>query len=148
MNAWTLLLRALGALGVVTGVFVMHGLTADHEVAMASMHGPAVAQSAAMPAEHSSDSTDTFMHQVVLPIALVDAFDRVVIAPAGEQHGMPSACLAVLTGLLLLLTLVLGLRSLLAWRAVLLVAPERVVLSERSPPWLPPSLSKLCVLRT
>jgi hypothetical protein len=39
------------------------------------------------------------------------------------------------------------LRSLLAWRPVLLVAPaERVV--QREPPWLAPSLSKLCVLRT
>jgi hypothetical protein len=45
--------------------------------------------------------------------------------------------------------LALGLRSLLACRPVVLLAPvERLVLSERSPPWLAPSLSKLCVLRT
>ena len=89
------------------------------------------------------------MHGVALIVALVDGFDRAVIAPAGDQHWMVGNCLAVLTGLVLLLALALGLRSLRAWRAVALVAPaERLVLSERPPPWLAPSLSKLCVLRT
>jgi hypothetical protein len=207
------LLRVLGVLGVVAGVFAMHGLTADHEVAMAGMHAPAATQAAAMPAAHMSApplASDLFgpaqpghaagskqtehaagptraghapgstqvghaagstlvghaagamqvelvpdaavpqsTHQVALPIALVDGFERVVIAPAGERHGMVGACLAVLSGLLLLLALALGLRSLLAWRPVVLLAPaQRLALSERSPPWLAPSLSKLCVLRT
>ena len=137
-----LLLRLLGVLGVVAGVFAMHGLTAHHDAAMATPTHAGMQHSVVPEAmDHR--------HQVALPIALVDAFDRVVIAPAGEQHGMAEACMAVLTGLLLLLALVLALRNLLAWRPVLLVAPaERVVLSERSPPWLTPSLSKLCVLRT
>jgi len=137
-----LLLRLLGVLGVVTGVFAMHGLTAHHDAAMPTMHA-----APQMQADHSAVAQAK--HEVALPIALVDAFDRVAIAPSAEQHGMVSACVAVLTGLLLLRALVLALRSLLAWRPVLLVAPaQRVVLSERSPPWLTPSLSKLCVLRT
>jgi hypothetical protein len=146
MNARAALLRILGVLAVVAGVFSMHGLTADHEVAMASMHAPAATQSAVMPGEHAD--TPAMEHQVALPIALVDGFGRLAVAPAGEQHGMGGACLAVLTVLLLLLALVLALRSLLAWRPVVVCAPsERLVLGERSPPWLTPSLSKLCVLR-
>lgn len=137
-----LLLRLLGVLGVVAGVFAMHGLTSHHDAAMASM--PAATHATA--AHEMGSAEPESKHQVALPIALVDAFDRVAIAPAGEQHGMVDACMAVLTGLLLLLALVLGLRSLLTWRPVLLVAPaERVV--QREPPWLVPSLSKLCVLR-
>jgi hypothetical protein len=143
----------------------MHGLTGHHEAAMASMppapqaaamHGSAEAMESAHPASGPQlalpDGHEVALpnrHEVALPIALVDAIDRVAIEPASGQHGMVSACVAVLTALLLLLAMVLGLRSLLAWRPVLLVAPrERVVLSERSPPWLEPSLSKLCVLRT
>jgi hypothetical protein len=155
-----LLLRLLGVLGVVVGVFAMHSLTGHHEAAMTDMRLPAAAQ--AVPAAHgSAEAMESSQpasghqlalpngHEVALPIALVDAIDRVAITPVGEQHGMVSACVAVLTALLLLLALVLGLRNLLAWRPVLLVAPaQRVVLSERSPPWLTPSLSKLCVLRT
>jgi hypothetical protein len=159
------LLRVLGVLGLVAGVFAMHGLTAHHEIAMAGMHAPAAAQAAAMPAAHMSESPPAgdaaeaevvsvaavpqAMHQVAMPVALVDGFERVVVTPSGGRHGMVGACVAVLTGLLLLLALALGLRSLLAWRLVVLLAPvERLVLSERSPPWLAPSLSKLCVLRT
>jgi hypothetical protein len=146
MNAWVVLRRALGVLALVAGVFAMHGLTADHEVAMASMHSPA---SAVMPAEHAPAPAHVMEHRVVLPIALIDAFDRVEIAAAGEPHGMVGTCLAVLTGLLLLLALVLGLRNLLAWRPVVPLMPaQRLMLSDRAPPWLAPSLSKLCVLRT
>jgi hypothetical protein len=162
------LLRVLGVLGLVAGVFAMHGLTAHHEIAMAGMHAPAAAQAATMSAAHMSASPPAgdaagsvqaevvsvaavpqAMHQVAMPVALVDGFERVVVTPSGGRPGMVGACVAVLTGLLLLLALALGLRSLLAWRLVVLLAPvERLVLSERSPPWLAPSLSKLCVLRT
>jgi hypothetical protein len=143
-----LLLRLVGVLGVVAGVFAMHGLTSHHDAAMAELRLPAAAHAAtahASPEVMGSAELES-KHQVALPIALIDAFDRVAIAPAAEQHGMVEACMAVLTGLLLLLALVLALRSLLAWRPVLVVAPaEQVVPSE--PPWLAPSLSRLCVLR-
>jgi len=145
-----LLLRLLGVLGVVVGVFAMHGLTAHHDAAMPTGHPATAMQAEPATAMQTEDvAAPHVKHEVALPIALVDAFDRVAIAPAGDQHGMVSACVAMLTGLLLFLALVLALRSLLAWRLVLLLPPVvRVVLSERSPPWLAPSLSKLCVLRT
>ena len=155
------LLRVLGVLGVVTGVFAMHGLTADHELAMASMHAPTAMPAEQMQAEHATGPMQA--EGAVRPahaehaagalqsehsVRPTQGHHTLVLTQAGERHGMGGACVAVLTGLLLLLALALGLRSLLAWRPVLLLAPrERLVLSERSPPWLAPSLSKLCVLR-
>jgi hypothetical protein len=158
-------------LGVVTGVFAMHGLTADHELAMASMHAPTAMPAEQMQAEHASrpmqaeHATGPMQAEgAVRPahaehaagalqsehsVGPTQGHHTLVLMQAGERHGMGGACVAVLTGLLLLLALALGLRSLLAWRPVVLLAPrERLVLSERSPPWLAPSLSKLCVLRT
>lgn len=109
------LLRFLGVLTVVAGVFAMHGLTSNHDAAMA-------------------------VH--IAPVAPAD----VHVTPAEEMAGMGGACVAVLTGLVLLLALMLGLRSLLVWRAVEVpaYAPGRVR-SERSPPG--PVLSSLGVLR-
>ena len=155
------MLRLLGVLGIVAGVFAMHGLTGQHDAAMAIMHLPGVTQTGLTPtAPADSTPADALAgglsqvgesaagHSVRLPIALVDGFDRVAIGAAGEQHGMAGACMAVLTALLLLLALVLGLRSLLAWRSVVLLAPaERLTSTDRSPPWLAPSLSTLGVLR-
>ena len=140
MNARCTLLRIFGTLAVVAGVFSMHALTADHELAMATNHATAA----------HLDMADNPMtkHQVALPLALVDGFERVAVEPADGQHGMVGDCLAVLSGLLLLLALALGLRSLLAWRPVFLLPTAPPVRGERSPPWLAPSLSKLCVLRT
>ena len=160
------MLRLLGVLGIVAGVFAMHGLTGQHDAAMAIMHLPGVTQTGPTPAAPAVSSPAEAMaseamttglsragesaagHSVRLPIALVDGFDRVAIGAAGEQHGMAGACMAVLTTLLLLLALMLGLRSLRAWRSVVLLAPtERLTSTDRSPPWLAPSLSTSGVLR-
>ena len=155
------MLRLLGVLGIVAGVFAMHGLTGQHDAAMAIMHLPGVTQTGPTPAQHVVSTPAEAMatglsragesaagHSVRLPIALVDGFDRVAIGAAGEQHGMAGACMAVLTTLLLLLALMLGLRSLRAWRSVVLLAPtERLTSTDRSPPWLAPSLSTSGVLR-
>ncbi|MEV4259916.1 DUF6153 family protein [Kribbella sp. NPDC049584] len=114
------LLRLLGVLTVVAGVFAMHGLTSHHDAAMA-------AAQPAMVMEHT---------QPGLPH----------VAPTEEMHDMDGACVAVLTGLVLLLALLLGLRSLLVWRAVSVPsAAGRLVLGERSPP--PVKASTLGVLR-
>ncbi|HZX04675.1 hypothetical protein [Kribbella sp.] len=60
--------------------------------------------------------------------------------------GMGDVCLAVLTGLVLLLALLLGLRSLLVWRAVGVPVDGRTrALGQRSPPRL--SVPSLGVLR-
>ncbi|MGW1341131.1 hypothetical protein ACWCOV_08765 [Kribbella sp. NPDC002412] len=171
------LLRAVGVLGLLVGVFAMHGLTAHHDAAMAGTpltqqavsgqhaptagpapthHAPAEQHERVMPADRHKDAVPAErhehvmpgeQHQVVLPLVLLDAFDRVVISVADGRHEMVSVCVAVLTGLVLLLALALAARSLLAWRPVLgTVAVVRLV-GERAPPWLVPELSKLGVLR-
>ncbi|MGZ0151977.1 DUF6153 family protein [Kribbella sp. WER1] len=111
------LLRVLGVLTVVAGVFAMHGLTSDHDAAMV-MPGTVVM-------EHPAE---------------------VHVTAADEMPGMGGACVGVLTGLVLLLSVLLGLRSLLVWRAVA-VPVYRVAraLGERSPPRV--VLSSLGVLR-
>ncbi|TCC09880.1 DUF6153 family protein [Kribbella soli] len=110
------MLRLLGVLTVVAGVFAMHGLTSHHDAAMAT---PAMAMTHTEPA-------------------------GVHVDPMDEMHDMGGACLAVLTGLVLLLALALGLRSQLVWRAVSLPATSaRFVLGERSPPGSARSLGVL-----
>ncbi|HEY0473497.1 MAG TPA: DUF6153 family protein [Kribbella sp.] len=128
---WSGLTRVLAVLGVLAGVFAMHGLTGNHDVTMV---GP-----------HLSASTTEANHATDHPAAAQSA----VISVDEHQHAMTGACVAILTALVLLLALSLGLRSLSAWRAVQPTAPaDRSALTGRSPPWLVPSLSKLCVLRT
>ncbi|WP_427890145.1 DUF6153 family protein [Kribbella sp. GL6] len=113
------LLRILGVLTVVAGVFAMHGLTSDHDTAMAMPGTSMVAM------EHPAE---------------------VHVLPGDEMPDMGGACLAVLTGLVLLLSLLLGLRSLLVWRAVRVPVYRLTrVLGERSPPLV--VLSSLGVLR-
>ncbi|MFI6677706.1 hypothetical protein [Kribbella sp. NPDC050470] len=152
-----LLLRVLGVLALAVGVFAMHSLTAHHDAAMAAPpthpalsghHGDMAEPAGAGRQEQHESVMPAGQHEVVLPLVLLDALGRVDIAPAGEQHEMVSVCVAVLTGLLLLLALALGLRSLLAWRPVVVIPPVgRLVAGERSPPWPRPELSKLGVLR-
>ena len=128
---WSGLTRVLAVLGVLAGVFAMHGLTGDHDVTMVDPHLSASSTEATRASEHPA------------------AAQSAVITIDEHQHAMAGACLAILTALVLLLALSLGLRSLLAWRAVQRTAPaDRSALTGRSPPWLVPSLSKLCVLRT
>ena len=155
---WSGPTRALAILGVLAGVFAMHGLTGNHDAAMASPHMRAASSAAGPAADHRMGPVDeTGSSSPAGPTGVLGdeaaATSRgarhVALIPAGDEHVMAGACVAVLTGLVLLLTLLLGLRSLLAWRPVQLPAPAvRPMLTERSPPWLVPSLSKLCVLRT
>ena len=82
-----------------------------------------------------------------LPAPHLDPVGELHVIPGGDMHDMGGACLAVLTGLVLLLALLLGLRSLLVWRAVRMPSVvRRWVLGERSPPRSVP-LSSLGVLR-
>jgi hypothetical protein len=99
----------------------MHGLTSHHDAAMAAP------QPTTMVMDHTRPGPPH-------------------VAPADEMHDMGGACVAVLTGLVLLLALLLGLRSLLVWRAVSVPsAAGRLVLGERSPP--PVKASMVGVLR-
>ncbi|MET9270519.1 DUF6153 family protein [Kribbella sp. NPDC003557] len=116
------MLRLLGVLTVVAGVFAMHGLTSHHD--------PMTAMAAPVMAHTAPDTGAPSLH----------------VAPADEGHGMSGACMAVLTGLVLLLALLLGLRTLLVWRAIRpLFAKARRVVGERSSPRVTPS--SLGVLR-
>lgn len=155
-RSWSGPARALAVLIVLAGVFAMHGLTGNHDAAMASPDMGAASSAAGPGPGHHMSPID----QLSLPAAaavghlsdaapVVSAAAQVTLVLANDEHVMAGACVAVLTGLVLLLALMLGLRSLLAWRPVQLTAPAvRPVLAGRSPPWLVPSLSKLCVSRT
>jgi hypothetical protein len=156
-RSWSGPTRALAVLGVLAGVFAMHGLTGNHDAAMAGPHMGAASSAAGPAADHrigpademGSSSPGRPMGDLGDKAAVSSAATHVAFIQAGDEHLMAGACIAVLTGLVLLLTLLLGLRSLLAWRPVQLTAPAvQPMLTERSPPWLVPSLSKLCMLRT
>ncbi|HWD79450.1 MAG TPA: hypothetical protein VG497_11220 [Kribbella sp.] len=149
-NCGARLLRILGVLTVVAGVFAMHGLTSDHDTAMAaapSAPSPTaahIAPAAAHIAPAAAHVAPVTAH--LAPAKVQVAPGAVRVDPADEMAGMAGACVAVLTGLVLLLALLLGLRSLLVWRAV--EVPVYVLdrgLAERSPPG--PVLSSLGVLR-
>jgi hypothetical protein len=62
---------------------------------------------------------------------------------------MGDVCLAMLTALALAILGALAVRGLRATRPVLRVSPALVAIAAGpSPPWLQPTLSQLCVLRT
>ena len=155
-TCWSGLIRVLAVLAVLAGVFAMHGLTGNHDTTMAGAHVNAASPVAApsenhpvSPVSHSDPSPAEVMNvasgkAVVMPTATQTAF-----VAADGRHAMAGACVAVLTGLILLLALLLGIRSLLAWRRVQLpAAAARPALTGLPPPWLVVSPSKLCVSRT
>lgn len=155
---WSGLPRVLAVLGVLVGVFVMHGLTGNHDVTMTGPHLSAVSSAADDPAaghhmtplDQTSSAAATDPGHLNAAASMVAAATQIKLIPADvHQHLMAGACLAMLTALVALLALMLAMRSLLARRPVPLAAPTaRLVLTGRSPPWLVPTLSKLCVLRT
>lgn len=155
IQGWSRLTQALAVLGVLAGVFAMHGLTGNHDVTMVDPQLTALSSatedsSAGHPMASLEPSSSKQAIALGAALSMVPAAaQKAVVSVDEHQHMMADACLAMLTALVLLLALLLGLRSLLAWRAAELVVPaERPVLTGRSPPWLVPSLSKLCVLRT
>ncbi|TDO45713.1 hypothetical protein EV643_11237 [Kribbella sp. VKM Ac-2527] len=142
--------RAVAVLGVIAGVFAMHALTGNHDAAMAAEHLNVAPRAMVLPAGHQQmDHAGPAQTRTLAPTNEKPAGEEhPAFAPLGGHHSMGGVCLAVLTGLVLLLALALALRSLSAWRSVRLFAlAEPPVLTGRSPPWLVPSLSKLCVLR-
>src|SRR5437763_1465872 len=125
-RSWSGPTRALAVLAVLAGVFAMHGLTGNHDAAMADPHMDAASSAAGPAADHRMGPVDeTGSSSPAGPMgglgdqaAMSSAATHVAFIPAGDEHVMAGACVAVLTGLVLLLTLLLGLRSLLAWRPV------------------------------
>lgn len=149
---WPGLPQAAAVFGVLLGVFVMHGLTGDHDVTMVRPEAGAVPTAAS--GEDGRHSVAARSHgsaaEIVALGSAVPGVVQTAFIPVDEHHhAMGDVCLGVLTSLLLLLALILAIRSLSVWRAIHLVARiELPRLAGRSPPWLAPSLSKLCVLRT
>lgn len=118
------LVKAAVTLCLLAGVFVMHGLTGNHDVAMASGDP--------MPAAVGQHH----VHEVA------------ELAPGEHRHSMGDICLAMLTVLGVAIIVALALRSLRVSHPVQLLARVSTgVAPERSPPCPRPSLSKLCVLR-
>ncbi|WP_350275124.1 DUF6153 family protein [Kribbella sp. HUAS MG21] len=122
-------IRLLLHVCVLAGVLGMHALTMNHDPAMMSAGEPSAAHAVHGDSAEPSPS----------PVSLTRAAEP-----------MNSMCLAILGGLLLI-----GLALYLSWRRSARPMPwatrVRVVPAAvlgRSPPWLTPSLSKLCVLRT
>jgi hypothetical protein len=157
--------RALVLFGVLAGVLAMHALTMNHDAAMAAMnttaspvagmaHGQidSAGQSGYIsgpPRDHGMSAAEV---RVDMPGPAASP-SKVAVSKyqGGSGQQMGAMCLAILAASLLLgLALMLGwLRS--ARFALWLRQARQVHLSPllgRSPPWLEPSLSKLCVLRT
>jgi predicted cobalt transporter CbtA len=136
------LVRALVSVCLLAGVLAMHALTMDHDPAMIAMSGKAAN---AEPIQAGSDMPE---HSSAVPAS--SRTDAAYTRRAG--HEMAELCVAVMSGSLLLLGLVLMLAWLRSARSTpwsLRLFPVRLSpLLGRSPPWLTPSLSKLCVMRT
>jgi hypothetical protein len=146
------LVKALIAACLLAGVFTMHGLTGNHDAAMALVHQPPTQvgvpsshESVGVPHSHESAArSDVPALAVGLPVVEFGPYED-----HGHIHSMEDVCLAMLVALLLALVVAVALRSsATAHPAVLAAAPVRVIADGPSPPWRRPILSKLCVLRT
>ena len=129
--------RVLLVLGLLVGLFGMHGLGADHHTAAPSPHATVSASSAVTAAHHPAPTPD----QHVVPPSDPGSSE-------GHLMDVASACVAVLAGAALLALLLPG--------AVRILHPVRPSIDRsgargRVPPLpalRPPDLSVLCVLRT
>ena len=160
------LVRAVIVVCLLVGVFAMHGLTGSHDAAMAFTHQmPPTAPT--RPVVHQAP-WQSAPHAVVHEMAAVNesaaaapsgqsvatrsgTATRTAVepGPAGHLHAMGDVCLAMLTALALAMVAALGMHSLRATHPVVLPG---IALPSIDPgpslPWLQPTLSKLCVLRT
>jgi hypothetical protein len=158
------LVRALIVVWLLAGVFAMHGLTGNHEAVMAQTHAAhpvaAIAPNMHQTAQqHSLQSVDQMPAAKQPALAALRAPTPVDATPSsgntaytandGHRHAMGDVCLAMLAALALAILGALAVRGLRATHPVLQVSPARVAIAAGpSPPWLQPTLSKLCVLRT
>jgi crotonobetainyl-CoA:carnitine CoA-transferase CaiB-like acyl-CoA transferase len=136
------LVRALTSVCLLAGVLAMHALTMDHDPAMIAMSGTAAS---ATPFQATSEMPEHVS-------GLTGSMRAGAAYVSSDSHQMGQLCVAVLAGSLLLLGLVLMLAWLRSARSapwsLRLFAVRLSPLLGRSPPWLTPSLSKLCVMRT
>jgi hypothetical protein len=163
---WSPAGRLLAVMALALAVIGMHSMGAGHLDLMADgthgMHRPVAAVTSSLHPHPGTDmapqaarATDsTTSPTVAAPASRMgpcpgSACSGVGPAGHGAGHDMTAMCLAVLPGLLLLLTWLLSGRgqtaavTATAWRT--LTSPIR---AGPPPPHLTPSLSKLCILRT
>lgn len=161
--------RTLIAVLLLAGVFTMHGLTGNHDAAMAITHQmpavpaadqPALPAAAPSAAGHRKPATSTMAHLSTIEIdsaapsvhsSPVPPRPVVTVDPGhdGHLHAMGDVCLAMLAALLLALIVALARRSHAVAHPIPLAGPAVLVAADGpSPPWRQPTLSKLCVLRT
>lgn len=133
------LMKAVLVVWLLAGVFAMHGLTGNHEVAMAKTHDA----QPAMPMAHESHSAAITTPDAIPTDVTVEG------ASDGHGHAMGDVCLAMLTVLALAILGALAWRSLRAAHPVVWLRREpQFVAAGPAPPWAQPTLSRLCVLRT
>ena len=145
--------RALIAVVAVIGVVAMHGLTMNHDAVMASMSTVtpvAAAGTGQLGAMTSADTGSSDMNEAAATPTSTSALDAVTLSRIGTQSPadpMTTACLAFLTGLVLLIG---------AGRMMSRIRPEATTRPNRhSVSWfataldrLRPDLGELSVLRT
>jgi hypothetical protein len=143
----------------------MHGLTGNHDASTALAH--AAHPAAAMPpnTHHAAPQPSLHVADHQMPAANPPAVAApfaptpadvvpssgitVQTAPNGHGHAMGDVCLAKLTALALAILAALAVRSLRGAHPVLSVSPALAAIAAGpAAPWLQPTLSKLCVLRT
>jgi hypothetical protein len=125
---------------LLAGVFTMHALTGNHDVAMAGHHVQATAVHVPEPVTAHLSTHDV---DAAAPALTIEP------GHGGHLHSMGDVCLAMLAALLLALIVALARRSHKAAYPVQLTGTDAIVSADvPSPPWRRPSLSKLCVLRT
>ena len=161
--------RALVAVVLLAGVFAMHGLTGNHDAAMAmtdqmpasvtaDAHSATVARTAAVappPGTHRSavHQTTDEVHRATQTAHSTWAkpWPAIIVEPGhgGHSHRMVDVCLAMLVALLLALVVALTRRGLTEAHPVELIGTAaQLAAGGLSPPCRRPTLSKLCVLRT
>lgn len=161
--------KALVAMLLLAGVFAMHGLTGNHDAAM-SLRGHSSLSTASEHNRPYLDDQPLLSDQALMltapagstiadgdPVASAMHSDvprltaRGLGASGNDEHrsAMGDVCLAMLVALLLALLVALARRS------VAVTYPARPVgglvamtATGPSPPWMCPTLSKLCILRT
>jgi hypothetical protein len=158
------LIRVLIAVCLLAGVFAMHGLTGNHDAAAAltATTQPTAAEPASVQLAAEQPSAHATHHVPDRPAVAagqqpqptpVDAAARSDItvrsAEDGHGHAMGDVCLAMLTALALVIAGALASRSLRTIHPVVRLGSRLTpIAAGPSPPWLQPTLSKLCVLRT
>jgi len=139
-----MLARLLLLLGLLVGLFAMHGLGVDHDMAMTGAHSATSAASAADALGPSGRQSGTALADAPLARYVTPAD-----APGSDQMSdMAQACVAILAGAALLALLLLSPLRALLFRWLAISQPDGQSRSRALPPLRPPDLSVLCVLRT